>query len=90
MIPSCKLCGSQMLVKRGRRDGVQTYECANCGNRTDERAMDNPFHKKVGSEIIEQADLLLLSGLTVRAVRLLLFAEYGVWHSVSSIWEWTR
>jgi putative transposase len=86
---SCKFCGSEKVVKFGKRFGVQRFSCKDCGHKFH----DNGAHfarMHINEHVIVTALNLYYDGLSTRKVKAQLSDIFGEQVSNSTIWYWVH
>ena len=83
---TCKHCGSQNVVKYGKKGDTQYYRCKDC-NRT--FAWNNALSgMRYPPDQIATAISLFYDGLSIDAVRRQIDSIYNVYPSDSTVYEW--
>jgi transposase-like protein len=84
----CKFCGSERVVKNGKKNDKQTYKCKDCGHRF---YLNNTFsNMRTDGRIIAKALDLYFDGLSVRKVRRQLKKMFGLDISFQSVYYWIK
>jgi transposase-like protein len=82
----CKFCGSENVVKYGKKHGVQYYLCRDCHHTF--AGNDAIPGMRYSSEQIAAALSMFYDGLSLNAIRRQLQSIYAVYPSDSTVYEW--
>jgi transposase-like protein len=82
----CKFCGSENVVKYGKKRGVQYYLCRDCNHTF--AGNDAIPGMRYSSEQIAAALSMFYDGLSLNAIRRQLQSIYAVYPSNSTVYEW--
>ena len=83
---TCKLCGSEHVIKYGSYKGVQRYYCKDCKRKF--KADDSPFHMKVSPSHISSALSMYYTGSSITDIRNHIRQETGYHPSKSVVFGW--
>ncbi len=84
----CKFCGSEKIIKWGKKNNKQTYKCKACGHRF---FMNETFaYAHTKGKVIATAIELYFEGLSVRKVRNQIRKIYGVNVCFKTINNWVQ
>jgi transposase-like protein len=83
---TCKLCGSDDVIRYGMYGGVQRYYCKACKRKF--KADTAPFHMKVLPEHISGALSMYYTGMSITDIRNHIRQETGYYPSKSVVFGW--
>lgn len=85
---SCKVCGSRRTVRVGRINGVQRWECRDCGRRF--MQSDTRFGMKTPAFQVDMAIKMYYQGMSLNAIRKHLHQKYNNLPSDSTVYHWVE
>jgi transposase-like protein len=83
---TCKLCGSDDVIKYGVYKGVQRYYCKACKRKF--KADTAPFHMKVSPWLISATMSMYYTGMSITDIRNHIKQETGYFPSKSVVFGW--
>jgi len=86
VMPKCRHCEAEAVVKFGTYRGVQRYWCKVCKRKF--KADDTLFHMKLDTNLVSSALNMYYEGMSIKAVRRYLLQEHGHAPSTATIYEW--
>lgn len=83
---TCKLCGSEKIVRFGRYRGIQRWWCKNCCHKF---ADNNAVPKmKTPSQQVAAAIDMYFEGRKISAIPELIFRQYGAFITHTAVFQW--